>query len=102
MDDNAVYIISNHTRTVFYIGVTSDIWRRILEHKTGNGCAFSSQYKLKYLMYFEEFQYINDAIDREKQLKNWKRQWKIDLIKEDNPEMLDLSEDWYTKDEFNE
>jgi putative endonuclease len=92
--------MSNYTRNVFYIGVTGDLWLRVLQHKRGYGCTFSSKYNTKYLVYFEEFDYIEDAIDREKQLKVWKRQWKIELIKEENREMIDLSDDWYTIDDI--
>ncbi|MBU0696851.1 MAG: GIY-YIG nuclease family protein [Bacteroidetes bacterium] len=84
------YIMSNKTRTVFYIGVTSNIRARVFEHKEGNGSVFTSKYRCYYLVYYEWFQYINHAIEREKQLKNWHRQWKINLIKEQNPEMKDL------------
>ncbi len=84
------YIMSNKIRTVFYIGVTSDIRNRVFKHKKGRGSIFTSKYKCHYLVYYEWFQYINHAIEREKQLKNWHRDWKINLIKEQNPEMKDL------------
>ena len=87
-----VYIVSNLHRTTFYIGVTSDLERRVSEHKDGVASAFTAKYKLKYLVYFEEFQSIQLAISREKQLKKWHREWKIDLIKSVNPEMKDSSE----------
>ena len=85
-----VYIISNKKRTTFYIGVTSDLKERITKHKEGIGSAFTCQYKLTDLVYFEEFPTINNAIRREKQLKNWHREWKINLIKSKNPDMKDL------------
>lgn len=97
-----VYLISNFNRTTIYIGVTNDIERRILEHKIGIGSKFSSKYNLKYLMYFEEHTTINDAIEREKQLKNWHKEWKWNLVKEDNPNFIDLADDWYDKDMLNE
>ena len=90
MPQGFVYIISNKNRTTFYIGVTSDIEKRIAEHKEEIGSIFTHKYKLKDLVYFEEFQDIEDAIEREKKLKNWHRQWKINLIKSVNPEMKDL------------
>ncbi|HBL76891.1 MAG: hypothetical protein A2W90_22725 [Bacteroidetes bacterium GWF2_42_66] len=90
-----VYILSNKNRTTFYIGVTSDIKRRVLEHKTGKGSAFTSKYNLTDLVYYEKIEGMNECINREKQLKNWHRDWKIRLIQEDNPEMLDLSVGWY-------
>ena len=87
-----VYIMSNSRRTVFYTGITNDLERRTREHKEGIGSAFTVKYKLKFLVYFEEFQSIQLAIAREKQLKRWHREWKINLIKSINPEMKDLSE----------
>ena len=65
-----IYMISNYKRTTIYIGVTNDIERKVLEHKIGKGSKFSALYHLKYLMYFEEHTTINDAIEKEKQLKN--------------------------------
>ena|SRR5690606_15180507 len=88
-----VYIMSNYQRTTFYIGVTNNLERRVREHRSGMG-NFTSEYKLYYLVYFEIISDIGTAIRREKQLKNWHRQWKINLIKEMNPEMNDLAHDW--------
>lgn len=85
-----IYIISNYGRTVFYIGVTNNLIRRMYEHKNGLIEGFSKKYKLKYLVYFEQADDVNSAIAREKQLKNWHRQWKINLIKQINPNMKDL------------
>ena len=90
MKGGYVYIMSNKSRTTFYIGVTSSLKNRIADHKNGIGSEFTSKYKLTDLLYFEEFPDIYQAIDREKQLKNWHRQWKINLIKSANPEMNDL------------
>jgi len=90
-----VYIMSNKNRTTFYIGVTDAIKRRVLEHKTGKGSAFTKKYNLVDLVYFEKIEGLQECIQREKQLKNWHRDWKINLIKEDNPEMVDLADDWY-------
>ncbi len=95
MHKGFVYILSNKNRTTFYIGVTSDIKRRILEHKTGIGSAFTQKYNLTDLMYYEKIEGMNECINREKQLKNWHRDWKINLIQEDNPEMKDLSASWF-------
>ncbi len=85
-----VYIISNYGRTVFYIGVTNDLSRRVYEHKNGLIEGFSKKYKLKHLVYFEQGSSAYESISREKQLKNWHRQWKINLIKQTNPDMKDL------------
>jgi putative endonuclease len=87
-----IYIMTNHYRTTFYIGVTSDLKSRIWQHINGEGSAFVKKYKLYDLVYFEYFQRITDAIDREKQLKNWHQDWKINLIKSVNPEMKDLKD----------
>ena len=70
--------------------------RRMIEHKTGSGSRFASKYKLHDLMYYENYSFIIDAIDREKQLKNWRKAWKWNLIKEENPKLKDLSADWFT------
>ena len=82
--------MSNKNRTTFYIGVTSDLKTRIADHKNGNGAAFTKKYNLTDILYFEDFPDIYQAIDREKQLKNWHREWKIKLIQSVNPEMNDL------------
>jgi len=85
------YILINHTNTTFYIGVTNNINRRILEHQSGGVPGFTQKYHLKKLIYLEESANIIDAIAREKQLKNWHRDWKINLIKSLNPSLNDLS-----------
>jgi putative endonuclease len=90
MKGGFVYIMGNKNRTTFYIGITSNLKGRIADHKNGIGSEFTTKYKLSDLLYFEEFPDIFQAIDREKQLKNWHRQWKINLIKSLNPEMVDL------------
>jgi putative endonuclease len=89
-----VYIMSNKMRTTFYIGVTNNIERRVREHKNGES-AFTNRYRLFHLVYFEEIYTIGIAIQREKQLKRWHREWKLDLIKSVNPQMKDLSEEWF-------
>jgi len=92
MKESFVYILANKYRTTFYIGVTSDLKNRVLQHGLGVGSEFTSKYNIKYLVYFEEFTNIKQAVSREKQLKNWHHDWKINLIKEQNPllETLDL------------
>lgn len=102
MKPGYVYIISNKNKTTFYIGVTNNLERRILEHKTGLGSKFAAKYLLADLLYFENFQNISDAILREKQLKNWHRDWKINLIKQLNPDMKDMAADWFTEDYISE
>ena len=85
-----VYILTNRPNGTLYIGVTGGIDDRLERHVIGEGAKFTAKYKLNILVYYEEFQYINDAIAREKQLKNWHRKWKINLIEESNPNWLNL------------
>lgn len=85
------YILSNKPRGTIYIGVTSDLIRRVYEHRTEvDRSAFTSRYGIKKLVHFEEYQAVPDAIAREKQLKMWRRAWKIALIEQDNPDWDDL------------
>ena len=85
-----VYILTNRTNNVLYIGVTNNLERRVFEHKHGLIEGFSKRYKLTKLIYFEESLSVVDAIVREKQLKNWHREWKLNLIKSINPGFKDL------------
>ncbi|RUT80196.1 GIY-YIG nuclease family protein [Ancylomarina longa] len=94
MKRSYIYIMSNKNRTTLYIGVTSDLNRRIAEHSEGIGAKFTSKYNLTDLVYYEEFDDVRDAIAREKQLKNWKREWKMKLIKSFNPDLKDLKMDF--------
>ena len=96
-----VYIMSNRNKTTFYIGVTSDLMKRVLKHKLSIGSEFTTKYKLKLLVYHEMVPGIKYAIKREKQLKRWHRDWKINLIKSINPNMIDLAADWYDTDDLN-
>lgn len=84
--------MANPKRTVLYIGVTSDLISRVLQHKTGQGSQFTGRYHCIDLIYHEEFSFVEEAISREKQLKNWRKEWKWNLIKSVNPELVDLSE----------
>ena len=92
------YILSNFTRTVLYIGVTNNLQTRVWQHRNGEGGVFTSKYKCFNLLYYEEFVDINEAIAREKNLKNWRREWKNNLIKQQNPELKDLAADWFKND----
>ncbi|MUP44647.1 GIY-YIG nuclease family protein [Gramella sp. BOM4] len=94
MKKSYTYILANKTRTVLYIGVTSDLKLRLIQHKNAEGSVFTTKYKVQDLMYFEEFSDINQAIEREKQLKNWRREWKLRLIQSTNPEMKDLFQEF--------
>ena len=89
-----MYILSNKKNGTLYIGMTNDLERRMFEHKHKIIEGFTKNYSLNKLVYFEQFQYVDDAIKREKQLKNWNREWKIDLIEKDNKYWNDLSFDW--------
>ncbi|MEK7581534.1 MAG: GIY-YIG nuclease family protein [Patescibacteria group bacterium] len=85
-----IYILTNSRNTTFYIGVTNNLIRRVHEHKEEMLSGFTKKYKLKKLIYFEEYQDPKEAIAREKQLKNWHRDWKLNLIKSTNPDFKDL------------
>lgn len=87
-----VYIASNRYRTVFYTGMTNDLRRRIREHKSGQGSQFTAHYRVKELLYYEEYRQVKDAIAREKEVKRWRREKKLDLIRTMNPVMNDLAE----------
>jgi putative endonuclease len=89
-----VYILSNKKNGTLYIGMTNDLERRMFEHKHKIIDGFTKRYGLDKLIYFEQFQFVNDAIKREKRLKNWNRQWKIDMIEKENKDWNDLSFDW--------
>ncbi|WP_342644654.1 GIY-YIG nuclease family protein [Mucilaginibacter sp. CSA2-8R] len=85
-----VYILTNTYRTTFYIGVTADLHTRMWQHTQGEGSAFVKRHRLNDLVYVEHFERIADAIDREKQLKRWHRDWKLNLIRSVNPTMICL------------
>ena len=90
MSSGYAYIMSNIARTTLYVGVTNDLNRGVWEHREGEGSNFTSKYNLCVLLFAEECPTLPDEIKREKQLKNWKREWKWDLIKTLNPELMDL------------
>ena len=85
-----IYIMTNKPNGVLYIGVTSSLENRIYQHKNNLIPGFTSKYQLHNLVYYEVFNDIRDAITREKQLKNWRRIWKVGLIEKENPEWIDL------------
>ncbi len=80
-----IYIVTNKNKTVLYIGVTNDLQRRVYEHEHGLIPGFTKKYNRHYLVYYEHFQQIADAIEREKILKKWRREKKEKLINEFNP-----------------
>ena len=89
-----VYIMTNGKRTL-YVGVTNDLARRVYEHKHKLVRGFSKKYNLTYLAYYDETTDVMSAIEREKQIKGWRRSKKVTLIESVNPEWKDLAIDWY-------
>jgi putative endonuclease len=87
-----VYILASAKNGTLYIGVTSDLARRVWEHREGVIPGFTKRYGVKMLVHFEEFGDIASAIDRETRLKKWKRRWKLELIEKTNPDWNDLYE----------
>jgi putative endonuclease len=87
-----VYILASRSRTL-YIGITPSLLARIEEHPAGTAESFTKTYRIHRLVYFERFQYVNNAIAREKHLKHWKRAEKIALIQSSNPTREDLAAD---------
>lgn len=85
-----VYMLASRKGGTLYTGVTNDLARRLEEHRTGAGSAFARRYSVTRLVWYEEHATAPDAIAREKQIKGWKRQWKIDLIEAMNPDWFDL------------
>jgi len=88
-----VYILTNHSRTL-YTGVTNDLPRRVDEHRKGHGSTFTGRYRITRLVYFEMTNDVTAAIQREKQIKGWRRERKIALVESINPGWNDLSEQW--------
>ena len=85
-----VYILTNKPRSTLYVGVTNDLVRRIHEHREGLIGGFTKQYGLKMLVYFEQSDTPGNAIQREKNIKHWPRQWKLNLVNGANPQWRDL------------
>jgi putative endonuclease len=92
----SVYIIASKSR-VLYIGMTNDLSRRVYEHKDDSIDGFSKKYRCHRLVYYESFDDVNKAIDREKQLKRWNRTKKVWLIERRNPTWEDLAAEWFTR-----
>ena len=88
-----VYIITNYAKTVLYIGVTNDLERRIYEHENSLQKGFAQKYNCKFLLYYEHFIFIEEAIVREKQIKGWKRVKKEVLVSSKNPKWRFLNEE---------
>ena len=94
MSEYFVYIMTNKSKTL-YTGVTNNLSRRIYEHRNKLGSGFTKKYKITILVYYERVIDVKTAIEREKQIKGWLREKKIELIETENPKWLDLSTDWY-------
>ena len=92
MNKYYVYMMSNISNTVLYTGVTNDLERRIVEHRTPDEKSFTTRYNCHKLVYFEEFSSIIEAISREKQIKSWNRKRKNILVDRVNPNWIDLME----------
>ena len=92
--DYFVYIMASKSG-VIYTGVTSDLARRVYEHKEMTTKGFASRYRTTDLVYFESTPDVHAAINREKEIKKWRRERKVTLIEAENPDWLDLSADWY-------
>lgn len=88
-----IYILASKRRTL-YTGITSELQVRLKEHREGLTPGFASKYNCRALVFFEEHAYVQNAIAREKQIKNWSRKKRIALIEMENPEWKDLSADW--------
>jgi putative endonuclease len=84
------YILASQRNGTLYVGVTNNLLKRVEEHRNKKASVFTRKYKVNKLVYYEECGDINAAIQREKQLKNWKRSWKLELIEDFNPEWEDL------------
>ena len=95
-----VYILASRRNGTLYIGVTNNLIRRVLEHKEKLVEGFTAKYNVNKLVYFEIHKYVNDAINRESNIKAWKRKWKLELIEEENKEWKDLFYDLTTEEDI--
>ena len=93
MKEYFVYILASKTYGTLYVGVTSDLVKRVYEHRNGFVDSFTKKHNVQKLVYFEQTNSIESTIEREKRLKKWNRQWKINLIQKSNPEWKDLYPD---------
>jgi putative endonuclease len=85
-----VYILASDRNGTLYVGVTNDLYRRVMEHREGLVPGFTKRYCVKRLVYFEEHGHVEAAIAREKSIKRWRRAWKLQLIEQANPQWRDL------------
>ncbi|MEO0619222.1 MAG: GIY-YIG nuclease family protein [Pseudomonadota bacterium] len=89
------YILASRPRGTLYIGVTRDIHARVLAHRSGRGSTFVARYRVHILVWYEQHTYVTHAIQREKSLKRWRREWKLELIERNNPRWCDLLTDMH-------
>lgn len=87
-----VYILTTSKNSVLYTGMTSDLHRRMEEHRAGQHSAFTKKYACERLVYAEELGQVNEAVARERRIKRWRRAWKIELIEKANPTWEDLAD----------
>ncbi len=87
----SVYILASRRNGTLYTGVTGNLPQRVCLHKAGKGSAFTSRYGVRHLVHAESFADVHEAIAREKAIKKWRRDWKLQLIERDNPDWRDLS-----------
>ena len=92
MDTHYVYILTNKSHTVLYVGRSKQLKQRLIQHKNNSTSTFTGKYNVHKLVYFETTKYVNNSIKRERQIKKWKREWKINLINGLNPDWKNLSE----------
>jgi putative endonuclease len=85
-----VYLLCNHTRGSFYVGITNDLVRRVWEHREKLVKGHTNEKNISRLVWFEQHDEVNEAIKREKTIKRWKREWKYNLVEQDNPRWDDL------------
>ena len=97
MEEFYVYIVTNRRNGTLYLGCTNDIKRRIFEHKNKILKGFTEKYNTNKLVYYQSFISKDEAFTKERQMKTWKRKWKVELIEQNNPNWIDLSEDWFEK-----
>ena len=90
MKNYYIYIMAGKKNGTLYIGITNDLVKRVYEHKNDINEGFTKKYKVHILVYYEAYNDVNSAMKREKQMKKWKRQWKIELIEKNNPNWKDL------------
>jgi putative endonuclease len=88
-----VYILTSKRNGTLYVGVTNNLYKRVYAHKSDLVGGFTREYRVHNLVYYEVYRDIRDALDREKRMKKWKRQWEIQLIEKTNPQWRDLYSD---------